>query len=198
MLRGGTERYTLPVLFIWILAYPNCLCVNIWIRTACRKDSVGVPTHGSCCVALSPWDTFLVFDTWQGLGTLLQGRILLGRHCIYERPESSLLQCKAAAPVCAKNQRERLIWHVEVRPKRYACATAPTKCVPGGWIAKCFGQQDLRGCTIRDCGLGLQEENLLGSQAQLCLRTSSYHSFNPAFAASHGKQVPTLLAFVFQ
>lgn len=71
---------------------------------------MGVPTHGSCCVALYPWGTFSAFDTWQGLGTsLLQGRILLGRHCIYERLESSLLQCEAAAPVCAKNQQERLI-----------------------------------------------------------------------------------------
>lgn len=137
------------MLFIWIWAYRNSLYVNSWIRTACRKDSVGVPTHGSCCVALSPWDTSLVFDTWQGT-SLLQVRILLGRHWIYERPESSLLHCKAAAPVCAKNQQERLIWHVEVRPKRYARATAPTKCVPDGWVAKCFGQLDLQGRTIRD------------------------------------------------
>lgn len=118
------------MLFIWILAYHSSLCVKNWTRTACRKDAVGVPTHANCCVALSPWDTFSVSDTWQGLGTsLLQGRILLGRHWIYERLESSLLQCEAAAPVCAKNQQERLIWDVEGRPKRYARATAPTKCV---------------------------------------------------------------------
>lgn len=42
-------------------------------------------------------------DTWQGLGTsLLQGRMFLGRRCTYGRQ----IQCEAAAPVCAKNQRE--------------------------------------------------------------------------------------------
>lgn len=45
--------------FIWILAY-LAVCVSSWIRAACWKDSVGMLTHGSCCVALSPWDMFLM------------------------------------------------------------------------------------------------------------------------------------------
>lgn len=45
---------------------------------------------------------------------------------------------------------------------------------------------------------GYPKSELPGVSAQLCLRTYPQQSSNPAFAVSHGKQVPTLLAFVLQ
>lgn len=69
-----------------------------------------MPTRGSYSVALPPLVTFLVFDTWQGLGTsLLQGRMLLGR--LHERlEEPRLLQWEAASPVCEKKSLKEAHW----------------------------------------------------------------------------------------
>lgn len=58
VLRKVMQRYALPTIFIWILAYHNFVFVNSWIQTAIEKDLQGAPTHGSCCVAWSATGSF--------------------------------------------------------------------------------------------------------------------------------------------
>lgn len=134
------------------------MCVSSWIWAACWKDSVGMLTHGSCCVALSPWDMFLM---------LILGRVweLLSFRAGCFWADAALMGGRSSVRqqlLFVQKISERPIWHVEVKPKR--CATAPTKWVFDGWVAKCFGQLDFQGWTICDCGLGLQNQNFLESQ----------------------------------
>lgn len=187
--QGEVRKGEFSNVFIWILAYRNSVCVSSLLEGL----SGNADTWKLLCGLVSVGHVLDV-DTWQGLGTsLLQGRMLLGRHCIYGRQIQWAPVWGSSSCLCKKSTREA---HLTWRPKR--CTTAPTKWVSWWLSSKMLWPAGFPRLHRSLLWSGSPKAEPPGVSAQLCLRTGLQQSSNPAFAVSHGKQVPTLLAFVLQ